>query len=172
MARLDGEAIYTKRLRTRASWYSIGSHFGCQPKSAVRSARRYANKEGKLWPIKILTSSEIAYQERAEGLSWEEIGESLNLSKDSSRRSPHRYAQKAGSPWPPGDPNGRIIPKQNKGSGTNPLTRLAPDVYEYRRKTGLTWREIAEHFGLTHTHCYGMAKDYAKRHELPFGRIR
>ena len=162
--RLDGEKIYNLRVKTRSPWEKIGKQFNVGAKSAIRAAQRFARKYEKPWPIPILTTSECAYRDRAEGMTWKEISIVMNLTKDSARRTAHRYAQQTGSIWPPGDPDGYIVSQDRK----IPMNHMAPEVYAYRMKHHLSWSDVAKHFNIKHTTAYCMAKEYAKKHKLPW----
>lgn len=162
--RLDGEKIYNLRVKTRAPWEKIGKQFGVRAKSAIRAAHRFALKYEKQWPVTILTTSELAYRDRAEGMSWEDIGIVMNLNADSARRTAHRFAQKTGSVWPPGSPTGYVINKEKRPR----LSLLAPEVYAHRMEHELSWKDVAKHFNIKHTTAYCMAKEYAKKHNLPW----
>lgn len=96
---------YKLRLKCRLDWQSIATRTNyADAACANKSAKRYALKFKKPWPLKWgqYSEGEICYTEYVDGSTWHEVAEFINCDcYRKTREKARKWARRHGKQWPP-----------------------------------------------------------------------
>lgn len=98
-------AAYRLRLKCRLDWHTIARRtLYADAACAHKSARRYAKRHGKQWPLPLgqFSQGELAYAEFEDGASWYEVANFIDIAcHKRARQIAWKWARYHDKPWPP-----------------------------------------------------------------------